>query len=1023
MPDVGDKILHYTLLTHLGKGSVGQVFKALDTQLNREVALKFLSQPTQESLKRLKIEARAVAQLDHPNVGTIYALEHHKEQHQDVFFLSMAYYQGQDLARLIATQKLSLSQNLAIFKQILTGMTYAHSRGIIHRDIKPANIFVTEEGVVKILDFGLAHLPDSSLTQQDQLMGTPNYMSPEQLRGQTVEERSDVWSLGVVLFNMLTGSLPFMAGLPQILVSILHDDPQPLGKFLQHDALEHLIMQCLSKDPAQRMESCAAFLTALETITFDDGDESDKTDDGEAQEATGKATGAKVDDVAMASSLQFLQGGQGGRTHVIGRDNEFSEVIRQLQRPDISMLSIVGIGGAGKTSLAKAVSQQQDVVQHYRDGCFFIPLDNVQDALQIPPLIAEVVGMQLSSKDPFFSIQQFFADKKALLVLDSLEHLIDACRDSIESLFDNCLHLDILATSRYPLELSLEHVYPLQGLAVPPDVQADFLAYGATALFIAKARRKQASFAVEQEKAAILDICQRLEGWPLGIELAVAWIPKRSASEIAQQLQESYTFLAEQLVQADTSQDKHQSARAAFEYSWQMLNHDEQEALAKLAVFSAGFSAEAAWQVTATSLERLIALLDKSLLTIRDNGLYVNHPLVGEFCRQKLEQRADVAEILGKYSHYYLQFAQDNALLLRGETQAEAISFFTREHDNFLAVLHYLREHNPQQGMRLALLLSHFWFIKNDAQLGMQWLGNFRRALAEGQAMHLRAQGLHSEGVFAWNHHHYAQAETLLRESLDLYQRLGDQAGVAGIFASLGHLTRIKRRYDEAKPLLSQSLELFRTQGNRNGEASSLTQLGLLAHQQGNSPRALRLLHDALMLREKLAAPLPLASAHMFLGVVLIPRDPVRAEQHLKQSLGILESLQHQRTLVTAFAHLGWLHLAQDNLLEARQAYASSVANLQHLHSKLMTGCIFAEVAKVMVLLEQPEVALQCFAFSAQLRGEEEAVIAPRVVSEIPQTLASLRESLGEAAYTHVWQQGQSLTVEKAIQQALRYLR
>jgi serine/threonine protein kinase len=207
---IGQTISHYKILEKLGEGGMGVVYKAEDTKLGRKVALKFLPPyltRDSEAKTRFTQEAKAASALDHPNVCTIYEVG---ETGEGQLFIAMACYEGEILKERIARGPLPLEEAIDIAQQIGRGLTKAHAKEIVHRDIKPANIFVTDDGLVKILDFGLAKLVGQTrLTRKGTTMGTVAYMSPEQAHSEEVDHRTDVWSLGVVLYEMVTGELPF----------------------------------------------------------------------------------------------------------------------------------------------------------------------------------------------------------------------------------------------------------------------------------------------------------------------------------------------------------------------------------------------------------------------------------------------------------------------------------------------------------------------------------------------------------------------------------------------------------------------------------------------------------------------------------------------------------------------------------------------------------------------------------------------------------------------------------------------
>jgi TOMM system kinase/cyclase fusion protein len=256
---IGQTIAHYEVLDRLGGGGMGVVYKARDSRLGRVVALKFLSPGLVESptaKRRFVAEAQAASALDHPNIGTIHAIE---ETSEGDLFIAMAFYEGETVAQRIARGPLPPHEAVELAAQAADGLARAHERDIVHRDIKPANLVVTRERVVKILDFGLAKVGDVRLTDAGTTLGTPAYMSPEQARGRSVDHRTDIWSLGVVLYEMLTGRLPFPGeSRSQVIDAILGAEPEPLR--LPAGAptpLERLVHRALAKDPARRHPTMA----------------------------------------------------------------------------------------------------------------------------------------------------------------------------------------------------------------------------------------------------------------------------------------------------------------------------------------------------------------------------------------------------------------------------------------------------------------------------------------------------------------------------------------------------------------------------------------------------------------------------------------------------------------------------------------------------------------------------------------------------------------------------------------------
>ncbi|MBI4747452.1 MAG: serine/threonine-protein kinase [Acidobacteria bacterium] len=272
----GMQVAHYRIVSPLGSGGMGEVFLAEDTQLNRQVALKILPPGythDPERLKRFQTEARAAAALNHPNIATVHAVEEHNGQ----YFIAMEYVAGQSLSQVIPADGLELDRFFELAIPLADALAHAHEKGVIHRDIKPGNIVVTEAGQPKILDFGLARISyqgttvpnEPSLTPEGFVMGTPGYMSPEQAKGERADHRSDIFSFGVVMYELLTGRHPFRGGSFATFVSeLLKEDPPPVSNLKPHipSLLSRVVSQCLNKDHRRRYQTMPEVQTLLEGI-------------------------------------------------------------------------------------------------------------------------------------------------------------------------------------------------------------------------------------------------------------------------------------------------------------------------------------------------------------------------------------------------------------------------------------------------------------------------------------------------------------------------------------------------------------------------------------------------------------------------------------------------------------------------------------------------------------------------------------------------------------------------------------
>jgi len=344
---IGQLVSHYKILNKLGSGGMGVVYEAEDTRLGRNVALKFLPQEMgqdAQALERFQREARAASALNHPNICTVHAIEQHERQH----FIVMERLEGQTLSQMIGRNPIEIDKLLTVAIQIGDALESAHAKGIVHRDIKPANIFVTERGQVKVLDFGLAKMDGArrssagmdanleaqtegntdGLTQPGTTLGTVAYMSPEQARGQLADARTDLFSLGTVLYQMATGILPFQGDTSAVIYeAILNRDPLPIREKNPSvpSELERIIDKALEKDRNLRYQTATDIKTDLSRLKRD-------LDSGRKRTAEGVESRGESKQSEKSIAVLYFENISGVKEDEYFRDGITEDIITELSK-------------------------------------------------------------------------------------------------------------------------------------------------------------------------------------------------------------------------------------------------------------------------------------------------------------------------------------------------------------------------------------------------------------------------------------------------------------------------------------------------------------------------------------------------------------------------------------------------------------------------------------------------------------------------------------------------------------------
>jgi serine/threonine protein kinase len=717
---IGRTIAHYRILERAGVGGMGEVYLADDLKLHRRVALKmvayeFATDPVR--LRRLTREAVAACALNHPNIATIYALE----ETGPLRFIVMEYVKGQTLATFLANRQPSVIETVKIIMQVADALAAAHAKGIVHRDVKPANIMVCDDGVAKVLDFGIAkRVHDTSRTESTDtdsfsqiLVGTLSYMSPEQAQSQSVDHRTDIFSLGVVMYEAFTGKLPFAGATPvETLHQICHASPQPIRELNVKviPELDYVVRKCVEKDPNLRYQSAAELVIDLKNLSRETS-----TDRHQAESEP------KPHDLPIR------------RSSFIGRKKEVMEIRRWLSGPQRlpPLVLLTGPAGVGKSRVALQValelSSDVDVV--------YVDCASTDDESFIGA-VGSAFGVDESLWDGAAAMK-FFRSNPCLLVLDNCDRVfVKSFRlGEIASLAFHpweSAH-GVLLTSRVRgLANSALRVLKLKPLELTEPrrdcLAKDIKQIESVRLFVDRASTTLSEFKLTDRNApTIADICSRLDGLPLAIELAAARLRTVSLDQLRDRLdlrflrrwgilKDAQPALSDPaLGQKDDVWDyysgRHGGLEASINWSYEMLSLPERVLFARLSIAD-DWSLEAVESLCsrepvekAAILDLLTNLSEKSLIVVDHYKETVRYRIlntVREFGIAKIKELYDYDRLASNYAHYYLDLNRVSLAWLHLESR------------NLKNALAWAAEHEPLKALSVAMRMGRFWFVRKE---------------------------------------------------------------------------------------------------------------------------------------------------------------------------------------------------------------------------------------------------------------------------------------------------------------------
>ena len=1005
----------FEVIRIIARGGMGVVAEAEDRALGTRVALKFIlpslaSDPAVR--ERFRREILLARRITHRNICRIFELFSTPSETEPVLFLTMELLEGETLSDRLRSGPLAPEVALPLVQQMVDALEAAHAQGIVHRDFKSSNVLLVPDGAterVVVTDFGIARAlerergRDPDMTAEG-FLGTPGYMAPEQVLGSHVTPATDIYALGVVLFEMLAGELPFQGETPMAIALARVSGTAPRlssrrpGADVTWDAV---VATCLAREPVFRYASVRDVLRALR---------------GGAPAVT-PAPGVMETLPAEVSSF-------------LGRAAEIPAAVALLRSRKVRLLTLTGPGGTGKTRLSIEVGRA--LTNDFADGVTFVGLSNVTDAVRVPHAIAAALGLKEVTAVPIDEVASaFLRPRKQLLVLDNFEHVLPAA-PVIGRLLRAAPGLAVLVTSRELLHLSGEHDMPVPGMGLSSSngssAQAA-LANDAVRLFVERAQALSPSFELTDENAGdVLALCQRLDGLPLAIELAAARIRRDTPRSMLERLSQSgaLQMLGKGFHDAERRQ---QTLRETIAWSDKLLSTEERDLFHSLGIFVSGATLEGAAAVAGLTpdgaLDVLGSLVDKSLVqriqTPRTDDRYVMLQTLREYALGELKaERRAVAR--GRHASHCLAVAERASAGLRGPDQGRLLAELEADHEEMRIGLHWLGdEGRAEEALRLCVALAPFWDVRGH------WVEGQRRLSAALQRapdapLSLRAQALHWLGVLGWCLGTLEESRRNHEESIALCRASGDELLLGEGLYRVG-LTALFQANPEDLGGLAEELEAM---GERlkmpRLRSQGLSHRGVLEAERGNLDQALALAEESLELMRQVGDAYSYGFFQNVLGELSrLAGDRARARAAYEAELRIAEQLGCKRFLSVARANLGQLAATGGDWSTALQLTKTAMQISHALGERRNLPLQLLAAAEMVMHLGAPDLA-------GRLMGASDGLLAKLPIhyhSADRGPLARSRQTIADRVpadrLASLRQEGAALSVEEAILEVLNF--
>ena len=934
-PKTLDPAQRYVIQEQLDSGGHGDVYLGEDRRTGETVVVKRIKpeliDKDRVTLARFQREADILRQLNHPNIVRMLDIY----EKEDVQHLVMEYVPGGTLRNRLRgrTTPLPLEEALKIALELADALSRAHHLGVIHRDIKPENVLFAQDNSLRLTDFGMARLEnvDVRLTQTGVLLGSPAYMSPEALQGDKVDVRTDIWSFGILLYEMLAGRPPF--GNDQLTTTIVQilNDPTPDLKKIRPDlppALADLVQQMLAKQPMHRIATIRQVAAVLDTIQ--DGRMPPQLTPTHITPVPGQIS-VTTAGTPLPFVHQIPNNLPSQPTPFVGRAEELRQIQTLLvEDTACRMLTLFGQSGMGKTRLALEAGTQ--ILSGFPDGVYFISFAAINELELIVLTMAENLPMQFSgAATPKAQLIHFLRAKQMLLILDNFDQLLTGA-ELLTEILRLAPGIKLLITVEERFGLQEEWSLEVGKMPFPEEAAAlnetQLFTFGAPQLFIQRARRADASFVIDSDKVpSVARICSLLQGMPLSLELVAPRVRSASCPDIAREIEETIDVSA-----AATEVVTQTGLHSIFTQTWQTLSAEQQTTLRRLTVFQGGCQREAAEVVVQTTFPVLASLVDLALIQQDGNGRFTLHQRIRQFVREKLgDGNGNAKQILDSHSQYYLSLLFRQTKRLKGEKQARALDLISSEVDNLRAAWQHAVVNKDWPSLLAAAetvwLFSEFqgflhqgegaFSLVLDGLAATDENDAFKGYFLAGQGSMMAQRGWLLEGVPK------IEAGLQLLETTDQV----DAQKIAFVEMWFASALVAQGEFEQAEPHAQNAFNAFAETQDHWTKANSLRLLGTVAFYQGELAAAEKYFDECLVACSQIGDQRIQTTTRATLGTIFMMRgDYGRSQQWFNEAMELSGQIGDRLSRVELLRDQGLLAIQQGQYAQAAEYLAQSKA-------------------------------------------------------------------------------------------------